>query len=146
MSNCKRLRLLGAICLIVIVISMHGCAGGGETLVETGGQTLPQEVTTEYLLTTAGFTRLAVNDQTPKRQALLNSIPPGKLVTYSRNGEVYHAYGDEGSQVLYIGDEVAYQNYLRLAGKRKFCERIPGTNQVEFWGCMQEYHERGPKR
>jgi hypothetical protein len=137
---------MGAISLILAAILLNGCAGGGQTLVETGGQTLPQEVTTEYFLTTAGFKRLAVNDDTPKMQALLNNIPTGKLVTYTRNGEVYHAYADVGSQALYIGDEAAYQRYLALAAGRKLCQRVPGTNQVEFWGCMQEYRERGPGR
>ena len=142
MANSK-CRFIGAISFILAAILINGCAGGGETLVETGGQTLPHEVTTEYLLTTAGFKRLAVNEETPNRQALLNNIPPGKLVTYTRNGEVYHAYADEGSRALYIGDEAAYQRYEALASGRKLCVRVPGTNQVEFWRCMQEYQERG---
>ena len=105
---------------------------------ETGGQTLPQEVTTEYLLTTAGFKRLEVNEDTPKRQALLNSIPPGKLTTFERGSEVYHAYADEGSSVLYIGDNAAFQRYLALGRHRKLCQRVPRTSQAKFWECMQE--------
>jgi hypothetical protein len=146
MANWNWARFMGAISLILAAVLINGCAGGGQTLVETGGQALPQEVTTEYLLTTAGFKRLPVNDDTPKRQALMNSIPSGKLVTYTRNGEVYHAYADEGSKALYLGDEPAYQRYLALARGRKLCERVPGTNQVEFWGCMQEYQGRGTGR
>jgi len=146
MANWNRVRFMGAISLILAAVLINGCAGGGQTLAQTGGQTLPQEVTTEYLLTTAGFKRLPVNDDTPKRQALMNSIPSGKLVTYTRNGEVYHAYADEGSRTLYLGDELAYQRYLALARGRKLCERVPGTNQVEFWGCMQENRERGTGR
>ena len=82
----KRARTLWviAIFLILAAILVNGCAGGGQTLTETDGQTLPQEVTAEYLLTTAGFKRLAVNEDTPKRQALLNSIPPGQLTTFER--------------------------------------------------------------
>ena len=146
MTKQKWAGVIGKLSLILAAILVNGCAGGGQTLVETGGQTLPQEVTTEYLLTTAGFKRLAVNDETPKRQALLNNIPPGKMVTYTRNGEVYHAYADEGSKALYIGDDAAYQRYQALGRDRKLCERIPGTNQVEFWGCMQEYQGRGTGR
>lgn len=143
MANGNGARFWGALFLLLATILVNGCAGGGQTRVETGGQTLPQEVTTEYLLTTAGFKRLPVNEETPKRQALLTSIPPGKLVTYTRNGEVYHAYADLGSSALYIGDEVAYQRYLALAKNQKVCERVPGTNQAGFWECMQEYQERG---
>jgi hypothetical protein len=146
MAKWNRTRFIGVISLILAAVLMNGCAGGDTTLAQTGGQTLPNEVTTEYLLTTAGFKRWPVNDETPKLQALLNNIPAGKLVTYSRNGDVYHAYADEGSRALYIGDEAAYQRYEALASGRNLCVRVPGTNQVEFWGCMQEYQERGPGR
>ena len=143
MAKWNRAWFLATICLILVALLVCGCAGGGQTLKETGGQTLPQEVTTEYLLTTAGFKRLEVNDDTPKRQALLNNISPGKLTTYTRDGEVYHAYADVGSNVIYIGDDAAYQRYLTLAGKRKLCQRVPGTNQAQFWECMQESQEVG---
>ena len=146
MTNRNRTRLIKAVSLILAAILINGCAGPGVTLDETGGQTLPQAVTTEYLLSTAGFQLLPVNDETPKRQALYNNIPPGKLVWYSRNGEVYHAYVDSGTRVLYIGDELAYQRYLSLAKGRQLCQREPGTSHVAFWGCMQEYQERGPGR
>jgi hypothetical protein len=146
MANWNRTRFIGAISFILATVLMNGCAGGGQTLVETGGQTLPHAVTTEYLLSTAGFKRLAVNEETPKLQALLNNIPPGKLFTYTRNGDVYHAYADEGSKALYIGDDAAYQRYEALARGRNLCVRAPGTNQVQFWGCMQEYQERGTGR
>jgi hypothetical protein len=143
MANWNRPGFNAALSLILICILANGCAGGGETLAETGGQTLPQEVATEYLLTTAGFQQWDVNYQTPKRQALLDTIPPGKIATYQRNGQVYHAYADKGSRALYIGDEAAYQKYLSLTRGRKLCERVPGRNQVEFWSCMEEYQQRG---
>ncbi len=146
MADWNRTRFIGAISLILYAILMNGCAGGGQTLGVTGGQTLSQEVTTEYLLSTAGFKRLAVSDYTPKLQALLTAIPPGKLVTYTRDGEVYYVYADKGSRALYMGDEADYQRYEGLAHGRNLCVRVPGTNQVEFWGCMQEYQERGTGR
>ena len=132
MANWNRTWFYAAIYVILVTLLVNGCAGG---------QTLQREVTTEYLLTTAGFQRWDVNDETPKRQALLNNLPQRTIVTYKRNGEVYHAYADESS--LYLGDEAAYQRYLSLAGGRKLCQRVTGTNQVEFWSCMQEYQERG---
>jgi hypothetical protein len=143
MADWNRTRFIGAISLILAAILMNGCAGGGQTLGVTGGQTLPHEVTTEYLLSTAGFKRLAVSDDTPKLQALLTATSPGQLVTYSRDGDVYHIYADKGSHTLYMGDEAAYQRYEALARGRNLCVRVPGTNQAEFWGCMQEYQERG---
>lgn len=122
---------------MAIVFVVAGCAGEQYPV----GQTLKREVTTEYLLTTAGFQRWDVNDETPKRQALLNNLPKRTIVTYQRNGEVYHAYADENS--LYIGDGAAYQRYLTLAGDRNLCQRVTGTNQVEFWSCMQEGRQPG---
>lgn len=143
MANWRKTCLNTALLRLFGTMIISGCAGGGQTLPETGGQTLSQEVTTEYLLTTAGFKRLEVNDETPKRQALLNNLPPGKISTYIRNSEVYHAYPDEGSNTLYIGNEAAYQKYLSLARGRKMCERVTGANQEKFWMCMQEDQQAG---
>ncbi len=134
MAGWSMTRLNAVIVLFFLTVLFLGCAGG---------QTVQQEVTTEYLLIKAGFDRWDVNMETPKRQALLNNLPRGKIVTYLRNGEVYHAYADEGSSNLYIGDETAYQKYLSLARDRQICERVQGANQVEFWGCMDEYQQRG---
>lgn len=109
---------------------MCGCAGG---------QTLQQTVTTEYLLTSSGFKPWDVNMETAKLQALMNSIPPGKIVTFIRNGQVYHVYSDEKSHTLYIGNEAAYQSYLAKARGQRMCQRITGPNQVQFWSCMDDY-------
>lgn len=95
-------------------------------------------MTTEYLLTKAGFKKWDVNQETPKRQALLAALPPEKISTYKRNGQTYHVYADVGSNSLYVGDEAAYQRYLSLAGKRQVCERVTGANQVQFWSCIEE--------
>jgi hypothetical protein len=132
MANWSRAGFYAAFSVIFVTLLVNGCAGG---------QTLQREVTTEYLLSSAVFQRWDVNDETPKRQALLDNIPKRTIVTYQRNGEVYHVYGDESS--LYIGNEAAYQQYLSLARDRKLCQRVTGLNQVQFWSCMQEYRERG---
>jgi hypothetical protein len=143
MAKSNHTRLMGAIFLIAAAFLLNGCAGGGETMVETGGQTLSQQVTTEYLLTTAGFKRLVVNDETPRMAALLNNIPQGQLVVYQRDGQTYHAYADVAHQTLYLGDLAAYQRYETLAKGKNLCVRVPGANAVQFWGCMQEFQQRG---
>jgi hypothetical protein len=142
-SNHHYTRFLGVILLILAAFLLNGCVGGGETVVETGGQTLQQQVTTEYLLTTAGFKRLVVTNDTPRTAALLNNIPQGQLVVYQRDGQTYHAYADVAHQTLYLGDQAAYQRYETLAKGRNLCVRVPGANAVQFWGCMQEFQERG---
>jgi hypothetical protein len=143
MAKRGRTGIQAAISGIFLIFLFSGCAGGGETLKQTGGQTLTQEVTTEYLLTNAGFKKWDINEQTPKRQALLAALPPGKISTYQRNGQTYHVYADAGSGTLYVGDEAAYQRYLTLAGQRKVCERVTGPNQVHFWSCMEESQTGG---
>jgi hypothetical protein len=143
MARRGRAGFQAAIIGIFLVFLVSGCAGGGETLRQTGGQTLAQEVTTEYLLASAGFEKWDINDKTPKRQALLAALPPGKISTYQRNGQTYHVYADAGSGNLYVGDEAAYQRYLTLAGQWKVCERVTGPNQVHFWSCMEESQRGG---
>ena len=143
LANLKLATLRGAMGLVFLSLILAGCAGGGETLQQTGGQTLSQEVTTEYLLTKAGFQKWDINQDTPKRQALLAALPPGKISTYQRNGQTYHAYTDVGSNKLYVGDEAAYQRYLSLSGQRKLCERVTGPNQEQFWKCMEESPQSG---
>jgi len=143
MARRGRAGFQAAIAWILLILLVSGCAGGGETLSQTGGQTLTQEVTTEYLLATAGFQKWGINDETPKRQALLAALPPGKISTYQRNGQTYHVYADTGSGTLYVGDEAAYQRYLSLSGQRKVCERVTGPNQVHFWSCMEESQRGG---
>ena len=146
MGDRKDGMLQAIVLLIFLNILLVGCAGGGQTRYETGGQSLSQEVTTEYFLKKAGFQKWDVNMETPKRQALLAALPPGKISTYKRNGQTYHAYANVGSNNLYVGDEAAYQRYLSLAGKGKLCERVTGANQVQFWRCMEESQQGGADR
>ncbi len=142
MTDWRKTWLNAAILLLSGAMLLSGCAGGGTTMAETGGQTLSQQVTTEYLLTTAGFKKLRVNEsETPKWQALLNNLPPGKISTYIRNGEVYYVYPDEGSNTLYLGNEAAYQKYASLAQGRKLCQQVTGPDQEKFWICMDEYQQ-----
>ena len=126
--------LSAALLLILLAILVNACAGG---------QTTQQLVTTEYFLTKAGFQKLDVNETTPKRQALLDSIPRGKITTYQRDGETYYAYTDEAAQKLYIGDETAYQNYLVMTKGRQLCERVVGPDSVKFWSCYDEFQKSG---
>ncbi len=135
MGNLRPARIKAAIFLIFFTILVGGCVGG---------QALQQEVKTEYLLATAGFQRWDVNEQTPKRRALLEALPPGKISTYVRDGQVYHAYPGDGPY-LFVGDEAAYRNFLSLTRDRRMCERVTGGNQVSFWSCMDEFQRSGAR-
>jgi hypothetical protein len=134
MGNQRMVKLEAAIILIFFTILVGGCAGG---------PALQQEVTTEYLLSTAGFEKWEVNEKTPARQALLSALPAGTISTYMRNGRVFHAYPDNLSKVIYVGDEAAYQRYLSLSQGRQMCRQVTGADQVQFWSCMEEFQESG---
>jgi hypothetical protein len=120
---------------IFLALLLGGCAGA-----QTTTQNL---VTTEYFLQQAGFQKWAVNDTTPKRQALLNNIPRGKITTFEKGGVTYHAYTDENAQRLYIGDDAAYQKYVSISQGRKLCERVTAPDSSQFWSCYDEYQKRG---
>ena len=141
-AHTRRQAAMGLIAIILLFLLISSCTPPkGPTF----GPTTEYEVTTEYFLERAGFAKLPVNDETPKRQALLMNLPKGKISTYMRNGWVYHVYPDERSQFLYMGDEAAYRRYLALAHGRKLCEQVTGANQEKFWVCMEDYEERGPR-
>lgn len=136
MANWRSARFNAAILLISCAILFYGCAGG---------QTSQQVVSPLYMLTEAGFQRWDVNMETPKSQALLNALPYGKIVTYKRDGEVYHVYGDKNSNALYVGNAAAYQKYLSMTQAKQICERVEGKNQQEFWTCFEEFQTVGPR-
>jgi hypothetical protein len=134
MANGRKARFHPAICLVVFTMLLHGCAGAPST---------QQAVVTEYLLQKSGFQPWVVNEETPKRKALLDVIPKGKIVTFQMNGSAYHVYGDENSHTLYVGDAAAYQKYLSLAKDKQLCERVDATNSAGFWSCFDESQKGG---
>jgi hypothetical protein len=123
---------------IFLALLLAGCAATQERT-----QNL---VTTEYFLQQAGFQMWAVNDTTPKRRALLDAIPRGKITAFEKDGVPnYYAYTDENAQRLYIGDDAAYQKYLTISKGRNLCEKVTAPNSSHFWSCYDEYQKRGGK-
>ena len=127
-------RFIAALVLVSLALLFNACAGAPTT---------QELVTTEYFLTKAGFRELAVNDTTPKRKALLNSIPRGKISTFQGDAGNHYVYTDEKAQRLYMGDETAYQNYLHMNRGRNLCERVVGPDSAKFWSCYDEFKQSG---
>ena len=96
-------RLTAAILLLLLPVLLNACAGH---------ETMQTKVVNEYLLTSAGFGKLDVNDTTPNRQALWDATVKNQFVTYYVGGVKYYVYADNTSNALYIGDEAAYQKFL----------------------------------
>jgi hypothetical protein len=128
-----RNKIFAAFLFSVLALLFTGCASR-----QAATQNL---VMTEYFLDKAGFQQWPVNDTTPKRQALLQSIPRATITTFKRDGQTYHAYTDEAAQRLYVGDEAAYQKYLSITQGRKLCQRVVAPDSSQFWSCYDEYQD-----
>ena len=125
--------------LVLSAILFSSCA----TTTTPRKERIQNLVTTEYFLQKAGFQEWPVNDTTPKRAALLNSIPRGTITTFEKGGVTYHAYTDEHAQRLYIGDAAAYQRYEAMTHGRKLCEQVTAPDSTKFWSCYDEYKALG---
>jgi hypothetical protein len=142
MANRRQARSNAAIGVIFTAILFYGCAGGQ---VRSGGQPLQAVVIDEYMLTTAGFQKYKPNMETPKTQALLDALPSGQVTTFTGNGKIYHAYPDKRSNILYVGDQAAYEKYASMAQGKKLCQRVDAPNSSGFWGCFQEMQQQGAR-
>jgi len=141
-ANWRQARSKTAIGFILVAILFYGCAGGQ---VRSGGEPLQKVVIDEYILTQAGFVPYKPNMETPKTQALLDALPSGQVTTFTGDGKIYHAYPDKGSNILYVGDQDAYDKYVSMAQGRKVCQRVDAPNSSGFWGCFQELQQKGAR-
>lgn len=141
-ANWRQARSKTAIGFILVVILFYGCSG---EQVRSGGQPLQEVVIDEYMLTKAGFKPFKTNMETPKTQALLDALPVGQVTTFRVNGATYHAYPDKGSNILYIGDQGAYDRYVSMAQGKKVCQRVDAPDSSGFWGCFQELQQKGAR-
>ncbi len=136
MANWRQARSNAVIGLIFLTILFCGCGGM---------QPLQDQVTTEYLLNQAGFTQYKPNMETPKTQALLDALPGGQVTTFRANGVAYHAYPDKRSNILYVGDQAAYDKVCLHGPRQEVCQRVEAPDSSGFWGCFQEMQQKGMK-
>jgi len=135
----RRKKGLGAITLfILLALLLCGCAGG---------QMVTQDkIINEYLLEEAGFGKLDINAQTPKRQALFDASPPGRFVTYWLEGAKWYVYASPTGNALYLGDEAAYQKFSSMEKDKQLCRSLDAENSAPFWACYQEMRAGGQKK
>lgn len=75
---------------------------------------------TENLLTAAGFrTRVA---DTPKQQALLKSLPVGKISPVQHGGKTLFVYPDPANNAVYVGRQQEYAQFEKLREQRKIAK------------------------
>jgi hypothetical protein len=75
---------------------------------------------TESLLTASGF--VAKTPTTPKQIAFNQALPSYKLQRDTINGKTVYAYSDSEHDLVYLGNEQAYQRYKQLAIKQQIAE------------------------
>lgn len=98
----KTLRLLATLAITALVAA---CATSSQT---------------ENLLTAAGFqTRVA---STPAQQALLKSLPVGKISPIQHKGNTLFAYPDPANNVVYVGRQQEYTAFEKLREQRKIAK------------------------
>ena len=82
------------------------------------------------LLVSAGFTTRPAD--TPERAQQLHAMPPLKLVSQSKDGNVVYRYADPYScDCLYVGDQQAYAEYKLLALQKQIADERLEAAQAE---------------
>lgn len=92
----KIMGILGAIALALLALNRVGSA-----------QPLPNE----SQLVAAGFKVVAAS--TKEQQEHLQTLPPGKLTAWQRNGKHFWIYPDVAKNQLYVGTQKEYEAYRR---------------------------------
>jgi hypothetical protein len=75
---------------------------------------------TESLLSAAGFK--TKTPSTPKQMAFYSNLSTFELERHVIKGQVVYTYADKKNQVIYFGDEAAYQRYRQLSLKQEIAE------------------------
>lgn len=93
-----------------------------------------EAIDTERSLAAAGF-RMQFAD-TPEKQAELAKLPPRKLVSHPKDGEVVWVYGDPtGCKCLYVGSQAAYGRYQRMQQQELIAtEEAQASMNWNTWG------------
>ncbi len=124
-------KAFAAVILLILLSLLLGACAGGQAVSQN-------KIINEYLLTEAGFGKLDLNSQTPKRQALFDASPPGRFVTYWLDGNKWYVYASPTGNALYMGDEAAYMKFSSMEKDKQLCQAMDAENSAPFWSCYQE--------
>ncbi len=96
-----------------------------------GPRPVPQK---EALLTSAGFERREAD--TPKRQAMMDRLPPNKIIQRHHKGDTVYVYANPaGCRCLYIGSRDAFERYERTVhGQEPVYANDDATWDWGAWG------------
>jgi hypothetical protein len=115
MKVCRKVMVLA----LIVALPLTGCAAIQRS--EARGE--------EYWLATAGFQ--AEPADTPEKLANLRAMPPRKLVSQVKDGNVTYSYADpDYCQCMYVGGSEEYSAYRYLfAGKKSDRQRLEATTR-----------------
>ena len=106
-----KVRTTAAVLALATMLPLGGCAT----------MRAQQAQQTEDLLAAAGF-RVKPAD-TPEKLAHLKTLPPYKVQTRTREGNVVYSYADpDNCKCLYVGCPKEYQEYKRLEVQKQIAD------------------------
>ena len=106
--------------VLAMVVALAGCAAMRRREAKETGD----------LLVSAGFQVKPVDS--PERAEQLRAMPPLKMVSHAKDGNMAYCYADPYScQCLYVGGPNEYAAYRRLALQREMAEERLEAAQAE---------------
>jgi hypothetical protein len=84
---------------------------------------------TEALLSAAGF--VTKTPSTAKQTAFYNALPPFALQRDTIDNKVIYAYADKKNEIVYFGNEQAYQKYQQLSLKQQIADDQVDSAEME---------------
>jgi hypothetical protein len=90
----------------------------------------------ERMLAVAGFHMRPAD--TPERQEDLRSLPPHRIVSRTKGGNVGYMYEDpDNCHCVYVGGSKEYSEYERLRVERENSLRASGSNSSRKWSPVR---------
>ena len=106
---------------LIIVLSAGGSCLAGPTEIPRVG---------DNLFTAAGFqTR---KPETPEQRLLYATAPSYRVLRAGTPWQSFYVYKDEGAGLAYVGDEVDYQRYRRLAAQEGYAYGFSFAKDMEL--------------
>jgi len=94
----------------------------------------------ETVLLDSGFKKWTA--KSPQQQDMFQTVPSDKIVTFKKKNKTAHASYHPQSGALYVGDDTAYQNYLKNAPAKgitpKARQDADTPNDPQFWDMWED--------
>ncbi len=116
------------ICLAAILSLTAGCASWNAP-------------STEALLSAAGF--VTKTPSTPKQEAFYNELPPFSVQRETIKGQPIYVYADKKNEVVYFGNQQAFQKYQQLSINQQIAEENLMASEMDEEAAL-DWNSWGP--